>query len=56
MVPVAESPAAGRERRLDAILILLGAALLLLDQIGDFPAIGARLQGLIDEIQGEVEK
>lgn len=55
MVPVAESPAGAREMRFDAIVILLEAALHLLDEIGDRPAIGARLHSIIDDVRGELE-
>ena len=37
----------------EAVLGLLRKALQLLDEIGDHPVIGARIQGLIDDLANE---
>jgi hypothetical protein len=47
--------APSRQHHVERTIILLGQALHTVDQIGDIPEIGARLQMLIDALTGDLE-
>jgi division protein CdvB (Snf7/Vps24/ESCRT-III family) len=52
---VGDADPLSRYKRIEEVTQLLDAALRIVDALGDLPALGAKLQGILDDINDEMK-